>query len=389
MLGRRQRVFARGSVRATSPHLTSTISGLRPSVPFLGPEAIERARGGVFRSRIGANENPFGPSPMAMEAMRATMRESWMYGDPENDDLRLALAEYHGIEPANVLVGEGIDALLGYSVRLLVEPNAAVVSSAGAYPTVDYHIQGYGGRLIRVPYAEDAVDIGALIAAAEDHDAVMIYLANPDNPMGSWYERPFIDAMIRQLPERCTLLLDEAYSEFAPEGVIPDLDSDDPRVLRFRTFSKAYSLAGLRVGYAIGEASLIAAFDLIRNHFGVNRLAQAAAIAALEDSDHLTEVVEDVTFARERIAEIATRNGLRPLPSATNFVTIDCGADGEFARAVLRELEHRDVFVRMPGVAPLDRCIRITAGLPAELDYLQEMLPKALLAAKERLADRV
>ena len=141
-------------------------------------------------------------------------------------------------------------------------------------------------------------------------------------------------------------------------------------------------MAGARIGYAIGEASVIRSFDKIRNHFGVNLVAQAGALASLGDPGHLASVVARVTAARERIAAIARTNGLAPLPSATNFVAIDCGGDGAFARCVLTELIARDVFVRMPGVTPLDRCIRVSAGTEADLAIFAAALPEALTAAR-------
>ena len=156
--------------------------------------------------------------------------------------------------------------------------------------------------------------------------------------MGSWWPAADITRLIDNLPDGAILCLDEAYGEFAPDGTLPPLDVDDPRVIRFRTFSKAYGLAGLRVAYAIGEKNVIKSFDKVRNHFGVNRLAQVAALAALADQAYLREVIGKVKAARERIATIARDNGLEPLPSATNFVTIDCGRDGDFARRLLEEL---------------------------------------------------
>jgi histidinol-phosphate aminotransferase len=154
-------------------------------------------------------------------------------------------------------------------------------------------------------------------------------------------------------------------------------------VIRFRTFSKAHGMAGARVGYGIGARPLIAAFDRVRNHFGMNRAAQAGALAALADRDWLAHVREEVARARDRIGEIARENGLTPLPSATNFVAIDCGRDGTFARNVLEALGERGVFVRMPFVAPQDRCIRISCGRPEDLDVLAAELPLALAAAAE------
>lgn len=362
--------------------LTSLVQSLPATVPFVGPESQERQRDRLFRARIGANESVFGPSAKAVAAMRAAAAEAWMYGDPEIHDLKQALAARHGIRPENVSVGVGIDGLLGDTVRMFIEPGTAVVTSAGAYPTFNYHVQGYGGRLVTAPYQDDREDPEALLLAAAGQGARLIYFANPDNPMGTWWDEARVSGMIERVPAGCMLLLDEAYVEFAPEGTAPAIDPDDPRVLRFRTFSKAHGLAGLRVGYVLGEAGLVQSFDRIRHHFGVGRMAQAAALASLDDHDHLCEVTRKVTAARQRIAGIARANDLEPLPSATNFVTIDCGRDGVFARRVLAGLLERDVFVRMPGVAPLDRCIRISAGLDADLDLLEAALPAALAAAR-------
>lgn len=198
--------------------------------------------------------------------------------------------------------------------------------------------------------------------------------------MGSWWPANAVSELIANIPDGTLLILDEAYGEFAPQGTMPPLDMGNPKLLRFRTFSKAYGLAGARIGYVIGEAELVKSFDKVRNHFGVNRLAQAAALAALADQAYLREVIAKVERARGRIGDIARGNGLAPLPSATNFVTIDCGRDGTYAKRLLDELIARGVFVRMPGVAPLNRCIRVSAAPDAELDLFAEMLPEALRA---------
>jgi histidinol-phosphate aminotransferase len=191
-----------------------------------------------------------------------------------------------------------------------------------------------------------------------------------------------VEDFIANLPPASLLMLDEAYGEFAPQGTLPPLDVSNPNVLRFRTFSKAYGMAGMRLGYAIGHADLITAFDKIRNHFGVTRIGQAAGLAALADQRHLRDVVASVAGARQDIAAIARANGLEPLPSATNFVAIDCGRDGIYAKKILDALVASGVFVRMPGVAPLNRCIRVTAGTAKDLAIFAEELPKALRAAE-------
>jgi histidinol-phosphate aminotransferase len=361
--------------------LTPLAASLPASVPFVGPEAQERRMGRPFRARIGANESVFGPSPKAIAAMAAAAAETWKYGDPEMFDLRAEIAAHHGVAPANVMIGEGIDGLFGNLVRLLVAPGTPVVTSAGAYPTFNYHVAGFGGRLVTVPYRDDAEDPDALLAATLETGAPLVFLANPDNPMGSWLPAARISAMIAALPADTVLCLDEAYADFAPPEALPPLDPDEPRVIRMRTFSKAHGLAGLRVGYALGHPELIAAFDRVRNHFGMGRVAQAGARAALADRAWLTGVVAKVAAGRARLAEIAAANGLTALPSATNFVTIDCGRDGGFARAVLDALVGQGVFVRMPFAAPQNRCIRVTVGEPSDLEIFSEALPVALARA--------
>jgi histidinol-phosphate aminotransferase len=362
----------------TTPRYTPLVQTLPASVPFVGPETQERGRGAAFAARLGANESVFGPSPRAIAAIAEVAKDAWMYGDPEVLELRQALATHHGVATENVVVGEGIDGLLGYLVRLLVARGDAVVTSDGAYPTFNYHVAGFGGVLHKVPYKGDAEDPEALIAKAREVDAKLIYFANPDNPMGSWHDAATIQSMIDALPEGTVLALDEAYADTAPAGAIPPLDLAHPRVIRFRTFSKAYGLAGLRVGYALAQGDFVTAFNKIRNHFGMGRVAQAGALAALADQDYLNATVARIAEARDAIAAIARENGLTPLPSATNFVTIDCGRDGDFARAVLASLVAQGIFVRMPFTAPQDRCIRVSAGRPPEIEAFAASLPRAL-----------
>ncbi|SLN38696.1 Histidinol-phosphate aminotransferase [Roseovarius litorisediminis] len=367
----------------TVPRYTRLIQSLPASVPFVGPEEQERTRGAPFAARLGANENVFGPSPKAIAAMQAETLEIWKYGDPTSFDLRNALAAHMRVQPQNILVGEGIDGLLGYLVRLLISQGDAVVTSDGAYPTFNYHVTGFGGIIHKVPYNGDHEDPAALFAKAKEVEAKLVYLANPDNPMGTWHAGTVIAQALNELPEDCLLLLDEAYVEFAPEGTAAQVDVEDPRIIRMRTFSKAYGMAGARIGYAVGAEGLIRNFDKIRNHFGMNRMAQTGALAALNDQDWLAQTQAKVSQARDRISRIAGDNGLTILPSATNFVAVDCGADGDFARKVLAALVARGIFVRMPFVAPQDRCIRISCGRPEDLDLLAEALPLALAEARK------
>ncbi|CAA9434190.1 MAG: Histidinol-phosphate aminotransferase @ Aromatic-amino-acid aminotransferase [uncultured Rubellimicrobium sp.] len=308
--------------------------------------------------------------------MERAAQDAWMYGDPEVHELREAIAARHGVHLGHVVVGEGIDGLLGLLVRLTVGPGDAAVTSLGGYPTFNFHVAGFGGRLLTVPYRGDGSDPEALMGLAREAGARLVYLSNPDNPMGSVHGPEVIRRMVEAVPEGALLVLDEAYAELAGELVV--IDPEDERTIRFRTFSKAQGLAGLRVGYGIGPKGLIAAFDRVRNHFGLGRVAQAGALGALGDGAWVPQVVERVVAAREEIGRIAAGVGLRTLPSSTNFVAVDCGRDGAFAKGVLEGLLRRGVFVRKPGVAPLDRCIRVTAGPEAAVAAFGEALPGAL-----------
>lgn len=360
---------------------TSVVRELPSIVPFVGPDEQERQSGQLFRARLGANESCFGPSPKAIEAMNEAANLTWQYSDPDNHNLRQAIADFYAVGFENVMVGEGIDGLLGCAAHMFVEPGVNVVTSLGSYPTFNFHIKSNGGNLHLVPYKDDHEDPEALLAKASETDAALLYFSNPNNPMGTWYSSSQMETMIDRIPDRTILILDEAYIECAPEGVSPTVDVNNPNVLRFRTFSKLYGMAGARIGYVVGHPEIISAFDKVRNHYGVNLSGQRGALAALNDQAYLCDVRGRVDKAKERIAEIAQINGLQPIPSATNFVAIDCGKGPDFAKKVLSELLARGIFVRMPGVEPQSRCIRISVGLDEELDLFADVLPQALAAA--------
>jgi histidinol-phosphate aminotransferase len=350
---------------SVGPQLTRLVHALPATTPFVAPDTIERQSGRLIRLRLGANESLFGPSPGAVESMRAALERVAHYGDPESAALREQLARVHGVAVQNVVISSGIDDLLGLAVRAFIEPGTVAVTSHGGYPTFSYHVFGFGGQLKHVPYRNDSNDLQALAETVHRSRARVVYLANPDNPTGTWHSAGAIEAFIESLPSDALLLLDEAYVEFAPKDTSPAIDAANPRVIRMRTFSKAHGMAGARIGYGIATLDTVSAFDKIRHHFGVNAIAQAGALASLSDAAHVASVVAQVAEGRRDYEDLARGLGLRTLPSATNFVAIDVGGAAR-ARALLAALQDRDVFVRMPSVAPLDRCIRVTIAPPAD-----------------------
>jgi histidinol-phosphate aminotransferase len=355
------------------PSFTRLIESLPATVPFVAPEALERKSGRRLRLRLGANESVFGVSPLASMAMaNATSRIAW-YADPESFELREKLAELHRIRRENLVVGSGIDDLLGLIVRVFVDPGAPIVTSLGAYPTLNYHAAGYGCEIHRVPYKNDHNDLEGLAQTATRVGARAVYLANPDNPTGTWHTTESIREFLGWLPETCLLIFDEAYVEFAPPADVFPIDADDPRLIRLRTFSKLHGMAGARIGYGIATRETIDAFDKVRHHFGVNMFAQVGALASLDDVEFMRQVVAAVEAGRQDYYRLAQELGLSSLRSATNFVAIDLGTY-DTARVLVDTLLERDVFVRMPGAAPLNRFIRVTVGTASERVAFGEVL---------------
>ncbi|MBS0234488.1 MAG: pyridoxal phosphate-dependent aminotransferase [Proteobacteria bacterium] len=360
------------------PPFTPIIAALPKLVPFVGPEAMERARRRPFKARLGANESVFGPSPKAVAVMREAAAENWKYSDPENYELRAAIAAHHKVPMDCVAVGEGIDGLLGLTCSLFLSPGDGVVTTDGAYPTFNFHVLAHGGTIHAIPMRAYREDVPRLIETAKATSACLIYVSNPNSPMGTWWTADEINAFVAELPPGTLLILDEAYCETAPVDTVLMLDVSNPQVIRYRTFSKAYGLAGARIGYALGERSTIEAFDKVRNHYGINRVGQLGACAAIADQDYLKVAVAEIAAARERIAAIARKNGLTPLSSAASFVAIDCGADGAFATRVLNGLLERDVFVRKPVAQGLDHFIRVSCGRLEDLDIFAGALSDVL-----------
>lgn len=340
---------------------TRVLEALPANTPFIGPERLMREGGLRELVRLGANESAFGPSSRAVAAMSGELERLSWYGDPDSYALREALAARHGCSIEQVLVACGIDDLMGLVVRAFVEIGGVAICAHGTYPTFAYHVAGYGGRLETAAYtAGGEPDLEALSALAQRVRASVVYLANPDNPSGTFIPGERITAFYESLPAETLLLLDEAYADFAEPDLLPEPRFED-RLVRTRTFSKAYGLAGARIGYALTTPRNAERFERIRLQYGVNRNAQIGALAALGDEAHLAWVLRETAAAREAYAKIAREIGAAVLPSRANFLCIDMGS-AHRATEVMTELLERGVWIRKPGAPPLDRFIRVTAG---------------------------
>lgn len=362
----------------------ASIAALPLARPFIAPEELARRSGHASLLRLGANESAFGPPPAALAAMHEALAQTSWYGDPESSELREALAARHACSVANVTVAAGIDDLLGLAVRAYLAPGDATVATLGTYPTYAYHVAGYGARLVTIPYASDgSISLEALAALARNTGARIAYLANPDNPSGSFAGRAAVGAFLARLPADCLLVLDEAYADYVPaEERLPTVA--DPRLVRMRTFSKAYGLAGARIAYALAAPEVGASFGKIRLQYGVNRTAQSGALAALANGDaFVTGVVRETELGRRDYGELARSLGLATLASRTNFVCFDLGSR-ERAEAMVDELLARGVFVRKPWAPPLDGFVRVTVGKPLERRRFADVFRAALSALEAR-----
>ncbi len=353
------------------PPLSEVVRNIPLTVPFVGPEAQERARGRPFVARLGANESLFGPSPKAIRAMEEAAAGSWMYSDPESYDLRQAMARHHGVSAKMSSSAKASTGCLGLTVKMAADPGTPGRDLRRRLP--DLRLSTWPRRAARLGQGALPQRQGGSRRAAgcrQREQARILYVSNPNNPMGTLVGRGRNRKPDRAAcPMRTLLCLDEAYCDTAPaKNSVPRLDVGNPQVLRFRTFSKAYGLAGARIGYAIGDADVIATFEKIRNHYGINRMGQIGALAALEDQaylgrsrrPHRSRPRRHFQHRRLEWSDAAST-------SAANFVTIDCGRDGAFAVRVLEGLLARDVFARKPGVPPLDRCIRVSCGRDEDL----------------------
>ena len=371
------------SASARFPQPAAQVVAIPAMTPFVAPEELARRVGRSELLRLGANESAFGPSPRAIAAMREAVALTSWYGDPESLQLRAALAARHGCAVEEVVVASGIDDLMGLIVRGFCAPGAPCVATRGTYPTLFYHLNGYGGRAeFAEPNENGGIVPENIVDAVRRSGAKLVYVANPDNPSGSFADRATLAALRESLPDDVLLFLDEAYADFVPRDELPP-DTIDPRTIRTRTFSKAYGMAGARVGYALASAEVIATFQKLRLHFGVNRTAQIGALAALDDDAFLRGVIAEVERGREEYHALAEAHALRSLPSHTNFVCIGIGSKAE-AEAMVAALLELGVFVRKPWAPPIDGFIRVTVGTIAERAAFAERFAEALDRAREK-----
>jgi histidinol-phosphate aminotransferase len=353
------------------------IQGLPAYVPGKPIEEVEQDLK-IHAVKLASNENPLGPSPKAMEAARRALGEANWYPDGGSKRLRQVLAARNNVRFEEVFVGLGSSEIIDLASRVLLRPGLDGITSEGSFALFAIAIRASGGHLIQTAMKDYTFDLNA-IAAAVTLQTRVIYIANPNNPTGTAFGHDEFAAFMHKVPGDVLVVLDEAYYEYAARPDLPksrELFREYNNILTLRTFSKVYGLAGLRVGYGIGHPTLVAEMNKLRTPFNVTSVGQAAALAALDDNDHVIRSVESNRLERQRLYVELRNLGLAPIPSETNFLFIPIVPN---AKTLCDELLLEGVIVRPMGWMGFPESIRISVGSPAENTKLLLALASAQL----------
>ncbi len=361
------------------------LSSYRPGKPIRDAER----ECGVTCVKMASNENPLGPSPAAIEAMRAAAAQTNFYPDNESTRLRERLAERYHIGAEHILITDGSTVLLDLLARALLGPTTHAITSELSFIVYAIVTQAVGSKLVCVPMRDYAFDLDA-IARAINSETRLVFLANPNNPTGTMFDAAAMDAFLGRMPRHVVVVLDEAYSDYAQDYALArgiayshslDYVRQGRNVVVLRTFSKAHGLAGLRVGYGFGPPELMLHLSRVRNPFSVSVVAEAGALAALEDAGHIRRALENNRAGVAWLTSHLKEMGLRPVPTSTNFIYCEVGEDaGELAQ----RFQSEGVIIRPMTAWGAPTAIRVTVGTPEQNQLFLAALKKTLARVAAR-----
>ena len=355
------------------------IRAIDPYVPGKPIEEVERELK-IRAVKLASNENPLGPSPLGVAAAQKVLAEANRYPDGGGHYLREKLAGRLGVSMDNIILGAGSTELIDLIARTLLDHGDEGITSAGSFPMYYISVRAAGARLVEVPQRNYAFDLDA-IATSITPRTKLIYIANPNNPTGTMFTADAFDAFLARAPERVGIVLDEAYFEYVER---PDYSRSIARVkegrnlLVLRTFSKVYGLAGLRIGYGIGPAELLAEMNKVRSPFNTSGVAQAAALAALDDVEHVRRSITSNRAGLKQLGEGLAAMGVRYIRSAGNFLLVDLGSEAE---PVADELLKLGVICRPMRWMGFPSAIRATVGTTQENEQFLSALAQVRAAA--------
>ena len=326
--------------------------------------------------KLASNENPFGPSPAAMAAMEKALGQLNFYPDGNAYYLKEKLAAHLGVEAGNLILGNGSNEIIEFVGHALLGPETEVIVSQYSFLVYPIVTRMFGAKLVTVPARKFGHDLPAMLRAVTPKTRI-IFVANPNNPTGTIAPRAELVELINNIPPHVLLVMDEAYIEFLDDAVdfLPIIRQNlKPNLILMRTFSKIYGLAGLRVGYGVAAKELIGALEKLRQPFNLNTMAQVAALAALEDREHVQRTRANNFAGRSFFERELHKLKLSFVPSAANFILVNVG-DGQKVFSALQKL---GVIVRPMAAYQLPEFVRISIGTPAENARCTEALRKVL-----------
>jgi len=357
---------------------------IRALVGYVPGKPLRQAQqeSGTAMIKMASNENPFGPSPMALEAIRAAAAEVHLYPDNDASELRMALTARHQLAEEQIFIADGSLGILDVVARTLLVPGTNCISSERSFISYPLITKSIGARFIEVPMRDDAYDLDAIAEAIDEQTRVVI-LANPNNPTGTMFDADATETFLHRVPESVLVILDEAYSDFA-EHFAPQRDitysrsfdyvrANRPNVLVLRTFSKAHGLAGVRLGYACGDPELLRYFARVRNSFSISVVAEAAGLAAIRDLEHIRKTVENNAVGAAWLMERFKELGIQAVPTSANFIyfTVD-----EDANAFTKRMQAEGVIVRSLVSWGAPNAVRVSIGTPEQNETFFRALKK-------------
>ena len=359
------------------------ITELSPYQPGKPIEELERELGIVDIIKLASNENPLGPSRVVIESITGQLAELARYPDGSAYQLKNKLQAKLGIDPAMVTLGNGSNDVLELVARVFLGPGLESIVSEHSFVVYPLVTKSLGAELIVIPAIDFGQDLNATRAAISDRTRV-IFIANPNNPTGTWVDKRSLLSFLDAVPEEVLVVLDEAYAEYVAEPDYPnglELVDDYSNLIVTRTFSKAYGLAGLRMGYSVSHPDIADLMNRVRQPFNVNAMSLAAALVALDDEAYLKESVRVNNEGMKMLTNACDQLGLGYIPSVGNFLTIDFGCD---AMPIYDGLLQEGIIVRPIGVYGLPNHLRVTVGLPLENKRFIDSLKKLLGAGVKK-----
>ena len=364
------------------PPARGALQRIRPYVPGTSSQDLLRLYGVADSIKLSSNENPLGAGRLAIEAAKAAASEIHLYPDGASRELKEALGRHLDVDAAQIVVGCGSDELIRMLAEAYLEPGRAAVFADITFSQYAFVTRIMGAQEVAVPLKDGVHDLPEMAAQVRRHRATLCFVCNPNNPTGTYVNETEVRRFLDALDQETLVIFDEAYVEYADAPDFPDvlgLIREGRPVVSLRTFSKIHGLAGLRVGYAIAPPDVVATLERVRPPFNVNRVAQAAARAALNDHQHVKESREMNTSQRALLFRRLQELGLRPYPSQSNFLWVDLGVPSD---PVYRALLERGVIVRQGSSFGSPTALRISIGTPEQNQRLLEALADVWASAE-------